>query len=123
VAEPFGDAGGPRFDWSRLHALLSVLPRARWTTYGDLAEVIGTAAQPLGGHLTRCEECPNAWRVLGSDGRPRPSFQWSDATDTRTQEEALMAEGVPFSQGVADPAKRLRPAELNGLIAGATSGA
>ena len=35
-----------------LHTLLAALPAGRWTTYGDLARVIETAAQPLGQHLT-----------------------------------------------------------------------
>jgi alkylated DNA nucleotide flippase Atl1 len=118
VAEALGDAGEPRFDWSRLHTLLAGLPSGRWTTYGDLAQVVGTAAQPLGGHMSRCEECPNAWRVLGGDGRPRPNFAWSDPTEVRTQEEALSAEAVTFTHGVADPSKRLKAAELNHLIVG-----
>lgn len=118
VAEPLADSGGPRFDWSRLHEVLAELPAGRWTTYGDIAEVVGTAAQPLGGHLARCAECPNAWRVLGGDGRPRPTFEWSDPTDTRSQEEALAAEGVSFSHGTAEPDRRLGPAEINSLIGG-----
>lgn len=104
-------------------ALLAALPSGRWTTYGDLAEVVGTAAQPLGQHLSRCEECPNAWRVLGGDGRPRPNFKWSDRTDTGTQEEALAAERVTFMNGVADSAKRVGPAELNRLLGEVTDGA
>ncbi len=123
VAGPLGDVGGDRFDWSRLHAVLAALLSGRWTTYGDLAQVVGTAAQPLGQHIARCDECPNAWRVLGGDGRPRPNFKWSDPTDRRTQEEALAAESVTFTTGVADPVKRLGPAELNRLIAGVTDGA
>lgn len=106
---------GP-FDWSPLHAVLAALPSGRWTTYGDLAEVVGTAAQPLGGHVARCAACPNAWRVLGGDGRPRPNFQWSEPADTRTQEGALAAEGVTFTDGVAGRGRRLGPAELNGLF-------
>jgi len=58
--------------------------------------------------------------VLGGDGRPRPNFEWSDPTDTRSQEAALAADGVTFTAGVADPAKRLGPAELNRLLAEAT---
>lgn len=117
VAEPLDDVGRDRFGWSGLHALLAALPSGRWTTYGDLAGVIGTAAQPLGQHLSRCEQCPNAWRVLGSDGKPRPNFKWSDPTDTRTQEDAVAAEGVEFPHGAADPAKRLGRTELNRLVA------
>jgi len=123
VAEPLSDVGGERFDWSRLHAVLAALPSGRWTTYGDLAEVVGTAAQPLGQHLSRCDECPNAWQVLGGDGRPRPNFKWSDSTDARTQEQALVGEGITFTAGVADPAQRLGPADLHRLVAGVADGA
>jgi alkylated DNA nucleotide flippase Atl1 len=80
--------------------------------------MIGTAAQPLGSHVANCSECPNAWRVLGADGRPRPNFAWSDPSDFRTQEQALAAEGVAFSDGTADASRRLSPAELNFLIVG-----
>jgi alkylated DNA nucleotide flippase Atl1 len=122
VAEPLGDVGGDRFDWSRLHVVLAALPAGRWTTYGDLAQVAGTAAQPLGQHIARCGECPNAWRVLGGDGRPRPNFKWSDLTDTRTQEQALVGEGISFMAGGAEPAKRLGPAELSRLLSGVANG-
>jgi alkylated DNA nucleotide flippase Atl1 len=122
VTEPLGYVGGDRFDWSRLHAVLAALPSGRWTTYGDLAQVVGTAAQPLGQHIARCEACPNAWRVLGGDGRPRLNFKWSDPTDTRTQEQALVGEGITFTAGAADPAKRLGPAELNRLLSGVGNG-
>jgi alkylated DNA nucleotide flippase Atl1 len=122
VAEPLGDVGGDRFDWSHLHAVLAALPSGRWTTYGDLAQVVGTAPQPLGQHIARCAECPNAWRVLGGDGRPRPTFKWSDPSDTRTQEQALVGEGISFTAGAAEPAKRLGPAELNRLLSGVANG-
>lgn len=117
VADRLGEPGPSRFDWSRLHDILAALPAGRWTTYGDLAEVVGTAAQPLGGHIAQCEECPNAWRVLGGEGRPRPNFKWSDATDTRSQEDALATEGVTFSHGTADPRRRLGATEISALVA------
>lgn len=117
VAEPLGDVGGERFDWSRLHAVLAALPSGRWTTYGDLAEVVGTAAQPLGHHIARCHECANAWRVLGGDGRPRPNFKWSDPTDIRTQEQALVDEAITFTDSVADSANRCGLAELKSSTA------
>lgn len=103
------------FDWTSLHDVLARVPAGRWTTYGDLAAVVGTAPQPLGGHIMRCPDCPNAQRVLGSDGRPRSGFAWSDPRDQRTQEEALSQDGVQFTNGVADTAQRLRAEQLRSL--------
>jgi alkylated DNA nucleotide flippase Atl1 len=100
------------FDWTSLHDALTALPEGRWTSYGDLAELIGTAPQPTGQHIAGCEECENAWRVLGNNGRSRPSFAWSDPADHRTQEEALTSEGVSFVDGVADPSQRLDADDL-----------
>lgn len=103
------------FDWSELHRLLEAVPRGRWTTYGDLAEVVGTAPQPLGQHVSVCERCPNAWRVLGADGRPRAGFRWDDAGRRDTQQEALASEGVRFDAGTADAAQRLTVDDLESL--------
>jgi alkylated DNA nucleotide flippase Atl1 len=100
------------FDWSFVHELLAKIPEGRWTTYGDLAEVAGTAPQPLGQHITKCTACPNAWRVLGGDRRPRPGFAWGDSTRTETQEAALAREGVRFVDGAADPTQRLTSDDL-----------
>ena len=113
-------AGGVRqsagFDWSELHAAMEAVPRGRWTTYGDLARVIGTAAQPLGQHIAGCPDCPNAQRVLGADGRVRPGFAWSDPTETRTAEQVLVSEGVRVDGGVADRAQRLHVDDLADLV-------
>lgn len=100
------------FDWSQLHEILNAIPQGRWTTYGDLAQVVGTAAQPLGQHIRTCGRCPNVWRVLGSDGKPRAGFGWSDPDDDRTQDEALTQEGVGFHDGVADPSRYLGVGDL-----------
>jgi alkylated DNA nucleotide flippase Atl1 len=108
-------ASGAGFDWGSLHSLLAAIPIGRWTTYGDPAEVVGTAAQPLGQHITSCNECPNAHRVLGVNGRPRPGFRWSDPTDARAVEDVLLAEGVPMASGTADQTARLTADELANL--------
>lgn len=95
------------FDWTDLHDILDSMRPGTWTTYGDLAQVIGTAAQPVGQHIASCDRCTDVFRVLGSDGRPRPNFSWNDPTDTRTQREALEADGVRFIGDAADEAQRL----------------
>lgn len=105
---------GP-FDWEPLHNLLAVVPAGRWTTYGELARAVGTAAQPLGGHVTRCTDCPNAWRVLGAEGRTREGFRWSRNDRTDDQQHALESEGVLFTNGVAAADQRISGEELASL--------
>lgn len=123
LTELAGETAQAGFDWGGLHAILDGMPAGRWTTYGDLAYVVGTAAQPLGGHITTCLDCVNAFRVLDSSGRTRAGFRWTDETDQRTQQQALEADGVTFLGGRADAALRLSEEEL-GALAGAemTSG-
>ena len=100
------------FDWSKLHEILEALPTGRWTTYGDLAKVVGTAAMPLGGHVASCPDCVNAFRVLDASGQSRAGFRWTDPSDTRTQREVLESEGIRFDGDRADGSKRLSVSEL-----------
>lgn len=105
-----------RFDRDLLHEIVAALPAGRWTTYGDVAPLVGTWPQPLGRHITSCRLCVNAQRILNSDGLPNPGFTWSDPSRTDTQREALEAEGVTFVGEHADPASRLSPDELAALL-------
>ncbi|MGY3127734.1 alkylated DNA nucleotide flippase Atl1 [Agrococcus sp. UYP33] len=107
------------FDWSELHAVLHSLPESRWTTYGDLAQLVGTAAQPLGQHFMSCPGCVHLWRVLDVNGQVRPGFRWSDPLETRTQRGALEGEGIRFIGERADAASRLSKDELESLRASA----
>lgn len=112
-------AGAPErstFDWAELHQAMAAIPAGRWTSYGELAALIGTAAQPLGQHIQHCSACPNAQRVLGADGKPRPGVSWTDPKETRGQQELLEAEGVRFSNGAADPSRRLDAGALAALV-------
>jgi len=112
-----GGSHTPVRDWTNLHEILDMIRPGEWTTYGELAAVVGTHPNPLGQHLAKCTECHNAWRVLGADGKPRPNFSWSDPTDRRTCREALEEEGIPFnSAGAADPAHRLAAPELRARL-------
>jgi alkylated DNA nucleotide flippase Atl1 len=106
-----GDSGGG-FDWRNLHELLGQIPAGRWVTYGDLADVIGTAAMPVGNHLAKCEQCINAHRVLGGNGKVRPNFAWTDPHEMRTPKDILAAEGVRFTGDVADRAQQLKVEDL-----------
>jgi alkylated DNA nucleotide flippase Atl1 len=114
--KPNPKKSGSSFDWSRLHAILEAMPEGRWTTYGDLADAVGTAPQPLGAHITVCAQCSNAHRVLTHHGRVAPAFAWPDPDDHRDPEQMLRAEGVAFPDGKADASKRLTSDDLTALV-------
>ncbi|GAC57148.1 hypothetical protein GOHSU_16_01060 [Gordonia hirsuta DSM 44140 = NBRC 16056] len=104
------------FDWTLLHEALEVIPPGKWTAYQDLADLVGTASQPLGQHITRCPECELAYRVLSSSGAPAEGFRWTDVARTDSPQEVLEAEGVRFVNGKADPAQRISTAEIRALM-------
>lgn len=107
------------FDWTLLHRALEALPGDRWTTYGDLAELVDTAPQAVGQHLNSCTVCTKAAHVLGSGGRALEEFQWSDPERTETQAEALAAAGISFSNNRADPSAHASAADLEELLSDA----
>ncbi|OKJ59557.1 hypothetical protein AMK28_07900 [Streptomyces sp. CB02115] len=109
---------GIRKDWTGLHTLLSTVPAGRWTTYGDVAAVIGSHAVPVGTHLATCGQCPNPWRVLNAAGRVSDGFQWPDRTRTETPADVLAGEGVLFNGDAADPETRLPRDDLPQLFDG-----
>jgi alkylated DNA nucleotide flippase Atl1 len=104
------------FDWAELHRVLAAIPAGHWTTYGELAVLVGTAAQPPGQHIQHCPVCPNVQRVLGADGKPRPGLSWYDPNETRSQQEWLEAEGVRFCNGAADSGLHLDARTLAVLV-------
>jgi hypothetical protein len=113
LASQYVEAKKASRDWSDLHGILKVLPPDRWTTYGDLAEAIGTAPQPLGQHLAGCSECVNAVQVLTADGTPAANFAWRDPADDRSPRAVLEEQGVLFGlDGTANGSQRLSVNEL-----------
>jgi alkylated DNA nucleotide flippase Atl1 len=104
-------------DWSRVHAALAAFPPGTWTTYGDLAELVGSHQVPVGQHLANTPNILNAHRVLTADGRVAGAFRWSDPADTRDVNEVLKDEGIRFGPDLrADQSQRLRSEELADLI-------
>lgn len=92
-------------------------PLGRWTTYGELAQLGGTAAMPVGQHVANTDGLDSAYRVLGSDGKPRPDFHWDDPDDNRSVTDVLKVDGVRFdANGAADPSQRISATELSSLI-------
>jgi len=105
------------FDWSQIHAAIAAIPRGRWTTYGELAQLGGTAAMPIGQHIASTPSLTNAYRVLGADRKPRPDFRWHNPDDARDVTEVLRQDGVRFdASGAADPSQRITAEELSSLI-------
>lgn len=103
-------------DWTQLQKALALVPAGTWTTYGDLAELIGSHPVPVGVHLAN-RPVPHAWRVLTSDGRPSPHFHWTHERRDDSQQNALETEGVEFdSSGRASTAQRLAADDLAQLL-------
>jgi alkylated DNA nucleotide flippase Atl1 len=104
-------------DWSLLHQALAALPPGAWTTYGDLAALIGSAAQPVGAHLAQSTGVTNAWRVLNSVGRVAENFRWT-GEDRGDVLEVLRTEGVRIDEKTkkADPEQRLSADDLASLL-------
>jgi len=104
-------------DWSRLHAALAALPYGAWTTYGDLAELIGSHQVPVGQHLASTPGLLNAYKVLNADGQVSAEFHWTDPADDRDVYEVLRADGVRVDSDMrADQSQRLTANELADLI-------
>ncbi|MEV4467383.1 DUF262 domain-containing protein [Micromonospora echinofusca] len=98
--------------WELMTKALAELPAGSWTTYGDLAALVGTAAMPLGVRLSN-HPVPNAHRVLQVEGRIAPGFRWPDPDRKDDPRDLLIAEGVKFDeQGRADQAQRISTEEL-----------
>jgi alkylated DNA nucleotide flippase Atl1 len=103
-------------DWRLLHQALAVLPAGSWTTYGDLAEVIGSHPLPIGQHLASVPVA-NGHRVLARNGKVSPVFRWPDARDTRDPHEVLRSEGVQFDETLAaNPSQHMTAQDLADLL-------
>ncbi|HEX5404774.1 MAG TPA: DUF262 domain-containing protein [Pseudonocardiaceae bacterium] len=101
--------------WWRLNQILACIPAGRWTSYSDVAEVIGTHQVAVGARLATVVT-PNAHRVLKLSGEVSPEFRWVDPDRTEDPHAVLRAEGVLFdARGRASAQQRLTAAELASL--------
>jgi alkylated DNA nucleotide flippase Atl1 len=113
-AERAAENSGPA--WDVINQVLAALPAGSWTTYGDLAALIGSHAVAVGQRLATAVT-PNAHRVLQSDGKVSPNFAWVDLLRTEDPGALLEAEGLPFdSQGRAEPERRFATDQLALLL-------
>ncbi|MBB5958309.1 alkylated DNA nucleotide flippase Atl1 [Saccharothrix tamanrassetensis] len=101
--------------WWRMNQVLACIPAGRWTSYSDVAEVIGSHQVPVGSRLASVE-IPNAHRVLKLSGDVSPDFRWPDPDRTDDPRTVLRAEGVRFDgKGRASAEQRLTAVELAAL--------
>lgn len=93
--------------WSALLQVLAEIPAGRWTTYGDVATVIGSHPVAIGTMLGS-RLAPNPQRVLQSGGTISPNFRWVEPDRSDDPRAVLEAEGVLFdATGKAQPQQRI----------------
>lgn len=103
-----------------MNQALAELPAGSWTTYVDLAILIGSHPVPVGMRLAS-HPAPNAHRVLQVSGTVSPNFRWLDPHCTDDPIDLLRKEGVTFDDsGHADPAQRVTAEELAELVGPST---
>lgn len=103
--------------WKLVHQALAAFPEGTWTTYGNLAALIGSHAVPVSRHLADAQQLPNAFRVLTSTGMVSEGFRWNDPDDARDVHEELRRAGVLLdAHGTADPSQLLSVSDLVALV-------
>ncbi|WP_169811545.1 GmrSD restriction endonuclease domain-containing protein [Nocardia harenae] len=106
----------PEPRWRLMVEVLASIPSGRWTSYGDIAEVIGTHPVAVGQRLATLP-VPNAHRVLKSTGEISADFRWPDPARTDAPRPILETEGIVFdSSDRAAASQRITAAELARLI-------
>ncbi len=102
-----------RESWGLMDRALAVLPEGTWTTYSDVARLIGSHQVPVGQRLAH-HPVPNGYRVLRLDGSLSPGFSWPPGHErSESQRQLLEREGVVFSSdGRADSSQHVSADEL-----------
>ncbi|MGV9326760.1 DUF262 domain-containing protein [Streptosporangium sandarakinum] len=103
-------------DWSSLTSALAALPPARWISYGDLAELVGSHVLPVRVYLDSMN-LPNGHRVLTAEGEPPSEGRAVNRAELRLAMGALESEGVALDElGRARSAHRITARELARLL-------
>ncbi|WP_327039979.1 DUF262 domain-containing protein [Micromonospora ureilytica] len=106
VAEPI------KPQWALMTSVLASIPAGRWTSYSDVAAVIGSHQVPVGTRLATVS-VPNAHRVLKLNGAVSAEFRWPDPQRKDDPRAVLESEGVVFNaQGRAGKAQRMTASDL-----------
>lgn len=112
----------PNPRWSLMNQVLASIPAGRWTSYSDVAEVIGSHQGAVGNRLAAVPVA-NAHRVLKLTGAISPDFRWSDPERHDDPRTLLEAEGVRFDQwGRAAADQRMTAQDLADAVGLDTNG-
>lgn len=100
-----------------MRRVVEALPEGTWTSYGDLAELIGTGPRQVGAYM-RDGAVARAYRVLTAGGTVSEGFRWCDGRGGKEVPELLRADGVTVSaKGRADRSQRMSVYDLRLLAA------
>jgi alkylated DNA nucleotide flippase Atl1 len=104
-------------DWDLVKRVVEALPDGTWTSYGDLAELIGTGPRQVGAYM-RDGDVTRAYRVLTAGGTVSEGFRWSDGRSGKDVPDLLRDDGVRVStKGRADQSQRMSVYDLKLLAA------
>lgn len=104
--------------WQKLARAIAEIPPGAWTTYGDLAALIGSHPVPVGARIAKYP-MSNGHRVLQVEGTISPGFCWYEPDRTDDPQTVLEEEGVRFDDaGRADRGQRLSVDDLADLLGG-----
>ncbi|WP_200885929.1 DUF262 domain-containing protein [Nocardia seriolae] len=109
------DRGTGKRDWTLLRQAVAVIPPGTWTSYGELAALVGSSPVAVGQQLAG--SIPGAYRVLDHGGRVTGAFRWPEGADRGDVLDVLRAEGVIFNgSGIAAAEQRLTARDLAVLL-------
>lgn len=96
----------------------SVIPEGFWTAYGEIGMAVTgrPAARAVARAASHDSAFPNAWRVIHADGSIPDGWGGGGAESQRCR-ALLQAEGISFTNGRADPARKILADELELLLA------
>ncbi|WP_460477272.1 GmrSD restriction endonuclease domain-containing protein [Brachybacterium huguangmaarense] len=83
--------------WQKLARVIAEIPPGAWTSYGDLAALIGSHPVPVGAYISR-HPIPHGHRVLQGEGSVSPGFRWFDRKRSEDPIELLADSIRPAGQ-------------------------
>lgn len=113
TAETSAASQTTRFDADLFHRVAALVQPGEWTTYGDIAQAIGSHPRGLGAHIRSCSDKAPEWRILNKRGESQPGFTWTTRDFKGSQLDVLTDEGVAVIDEIrADPRARVDAAKL-----------